>query len=167
MREKIERWDLDLLITRPEISLELTDDISTLVLPPQWGADGQCFIRNHLFHSINGYNESHIRWGGDAYDLYIRASAYGAKISSFERSGIYTADHPDDMRCCYLRYKFDTASRNLAYQQAMRFLKKGRRIPRATPGRKMGADKKHHRDIILVRNGQERVWRPAEDDLVY
>jgi hypothetical protein len=48
----------------------------------------------------------------------------------------------------------------------LRFLKRNRKINRVNPGQRFGADLKQSQNIVLFRNGKQRVWRPGEDDFI-
>jgi hypothetical protein len=119
-----------------------------------------------LFYSLNGYNEAHVNWGGEAYDLYIRAASCGAKIGCFERTGIYMLPHVDSVRTENLQRNFELLDRKAYYAKSLRFLKRNRKINRVNPGQRFGADLKQSQNIVLFRNGKQRVWRPGEDDFI-
>jgi glycosyltransferase involved in cell wall biosynthesis len=166
-RSQFEDRGVDLLINRVEASRENTIHRSTSDIPVQWGLDGQCFIKNSLLYSLNGYNESHQNWGGESYDLYIRASNVGAKIAQFDKTGIIITPHNDTVRNTHLRNQFDSPDRKNYFLKSLRYLKRNRKISRVNPGKRFGADVKDSDHITLFRNGKQRVWRPGEDDYIY
>jgi predicted glycosyltransferase involved in capsule biosynthesis len=133
-------------------------------LPLNWAAHGQCFIRNYIFVGINGYDERHQHWGGEAYDLYIRAARAGAVTYEFPRTGLRVIPHSDLLRDRFLEKKFSDipGGRQQRYSRSLRYLEKLRRIERACPGRRMDAMSAHLGHIGLIRHGQRTTWIPGE-----
>jgi hypothetical protein len=136
-------------------------------LPFSWVRDGQCVISNHSFHELHGYTERHANWGGENYDLYVRAAEFGTRIGSFEGIGMTLCPHADTMRDQHLEHKFGPDNtRQARFSLSLRRLKHLRRLPRATPGHAMGVNRKESLQLRLFRGGRERTWRPGEDDAV-
>jgi glycosyltransferase involved in cell wall biosynthesis len=165
-RTQFEEKGVDLLVHRVESCNESNIHRAGTDVPVQWCIDGQCFIKNSLLYSLNGYNESHFNWGGESYDLYIRSSNVGAKIGCFDRQGLVITPHNDTLRNEHLKSTFETIDRKNYYSRSLRFLKRNRKISRVNPGKRFGVDLKESNQIVLFRNGKQRVWRPGEDDLV-
>lgn len=134
---------LDLLVTGTHCISETT---STSSLLDTWTIDGQCIIRSHLLHSINGYVEG-FGWGGESYDLYLRAVRFGnsrcnsrCRIGFFPEGGIVHRPHSDELRHQYYPVGWETTiDRDDRHVKRSRLLKIRRdRSFRAQPGRPFG-----------------------------
>lgn len=155
----------DLWVSGPQAC---DDEMIKSKLPYNWSRDGQCLIRQPMFHRINGYNENHQEWGGESYDLYVRAVTAGARVAYFDSSGLFVTAHSDTDRSRFLRTPLKDCdnARELRYRRSLQSLQHQRRSERANPGREIGFAPKLASHLKLFRGGQQRAWRPGEDDVV-
>lgn len=112
-------------------------------LPPGWEVDGTCLIRNSLFYTINGYNETEPGWGGESYDLYLRADAclrgrHGrGVVGYFDPEQVTTRAHGDELRHRHSLRRF--MEREEEFLRRMEMFTAARKAHhRSQPGRMLG-----------------------------
>lgn len=133
-------------------------------LPGTWTVDGQCLVRNAIFHSVNGYNETcSSGFGAEAYDFYQRAAHVTDRIRRISRAEILHEPHGDDVRDRFLSFPFssDPLLREKAFLRQRKSLADRReRHHRAQPGRPFGLIAS--RQVVVHRAGTPQPFRAGE-----
>jgi hypothetical protein len=151
----------ELMVSGPHV---YDEDYLEAELPHQWARDGQCLIRNHLFHLLHGYNENHKTWGGESYDLYLRATNYGARVASYDPSQLHVMAHGDNLRMKHMSAQFEGDNgREVYYRRSHRKLRNMRRLDRTTPGRMPGFHREGSAQVQVFRRGKLVSYRPGEE----
>lgn len=66
---------------------------------------GTCFVKSHVWYTMNGYDENMTGWGYDDIDFYNRVEMAGFSYGIWNNNGLKIIQHPDHESTQYYTIK--------------------------------------------------------------